>query len=124
MYDITTESHFSAAHCLRNYNGPCENLHGHNWLVRATVKCDALDKSGLGLDFKVLKRRLNDILDGYDHKNLNDAFDAMGESPSSECIARHIYRRLSESLADTKGVRVARVEVQETPGNSAAYYEH
>ena len=126
MYEITTESHFSAAHCLRNYNGPCENLHGHNWQVRATVECETLDKSGLGLDFKILRRLLNAILEEYDHKNLNDAFDALGESPSSECLARHIYKRLSAALlgeAEAEGVRVARVEVQETPGSCAAYYE-
>jgi len=122
MYEITTESHFSAAHRLRNYNGPCENLHGHNWVVRVTVKCEKLDKSGLGIDFKTLKLKLRDILDDYDHRNLNDIFDAMGESPSSECLARHVYRRLVESLSDTEA-KVARVEVQETPGNSAAYYE-
>jgi 6-pyruvoyltetrahydropterin/6-carboxytetrahydropterin synthase len=122
MYEITTESHFSAAHCLRNYNGPCENLHGHNWVVRVTVKCENLDKSGLGIDFKILKRKLCGILGDYDHKNLNDIFDAIGESPSSECLARHIYRRLSESLSDSE-VKVVRVEVQETPGNSAVYYE-
>jgi 6-pyruvoyltetrahydropterin/6-carboxytetrahydropterin synthase len=122
MYEITTEAHFSAAHCLRRYNGPCENLHGHNWLVRVAVKCENLDKSGLGIDFRTLKRHLGGILDDYDHKNLNDIFDKTDESPSSECLARHIYRRLVESLSGTEA-KVVRVEVQETPGNSAAYYE-
>ena len=119
MYEITTESHFSAAHSLRNYNGPCENVHGHNWRVRATVKCDTLDKSGLGIDFKILKRKLNGVLDEFDHSNLNDIID---ESPSSECIARLIYRRLAESIGGDS-VRIVRVEVQETQGNSAVYYE-
>jgi 6-pyruvoyltetrahydropterin/6-carboxytetrahydropterin synthase len=122
MYEITTESHFSAAHCLLNYNGPCENLHGHNWLVRATVRCDTLDRSGLGIDFKTLRRKLGAILEDYDHKNLNDIFGG-GDSPSSECLSRHIYRRLTDSLSSDSEVKVVRVEVQETPGNSAAYYE-
>jgi len=122
MYEITTESHFSAAHSLRNYDGPCENLHGHNWLVRVTVRCEKLDKSGLGIDFKILKRKLGAILQDYDHKNLNDVFGESGDSPSSECLSRRIYRRLSESLSDTEA-ELLRVEVQETPGNSAAYYE-
>ncbi len=122
MYEITTESHFSAAHSLRHYNGPCENLHGHNWLVRVTVRCEALDKSGLGIDFKTLKQKLGVILETYDHKNLNDVFGDPDDSPSSERLSRHIYRRLSESLSDAK-VKLVRVEVQETPGNSAAYYE-
>jgi len=119
MYEITTEAYFCAAHSLLNYEGPCENLHGHNWRVRATVKCEHLDKSGIGVDFKVLKRRLNDILNEFDHRHLNDV---ISESPSSECLARHIYYKLKESLG-IDGVCVARIEVQETPGNSAAYYE-
>ncbi|MCL2182560.1 MAG: 6-carboxytetrahydropterin synthase QueD [Chitinispirillia bacterium] len=119
MYEITTESHFCAAHSLLNYEGPCENLHGHNWQVRATVRCENLDKSGVGIDFKALKRMLNGILDQFDHRHLNTILD---ESPSSECIARHIFYKLKESLG-AGGVSVARVEVQETPGNCAAYYE-
>ena len=122
MYEITTESHFCAAHRLNNYNGPCENLHGHNWLVKATVAGENLDKSGIVIDFKVLKRKLNDILDELDHRNLNDIFDRQNQSPSSEFIARYIYQKLKESI-NSADVRVSRVEVQETPGNSAVYYE-
>jgi 6-pyruvoyltetrahydropterin/6-carboxytetrahydropterin synthase len=97
-------------------------LHGHNWLVRASITCEELNKSGIGIDFKVLKRKLNDILDKFDHRNLNDIFDPLGQSPSSECIARHIYRKLVDSL-NGSGAMVSRVEVHETPGNCAAYYE-
>jgi len=122
MYEITTEAHFSAAHRLRNYNGPCENLHGHNWVVRASVRCEELDKIGLGIDFKILKNRLNAVLDEFDHRDINEAFDPIGLSPSSENIAKYIYDKLNVLLADD-GVKAFRVEVQETPGNCAAYFE-
>ncbi|MDR3012016.1 MAG: 6-carboxytetrahydropterin synthase QueD [Chitinispirillales bacterium] len=124
MYEITTQQHFSAAHRLLHYEGPCENLHGHNWLVRATVKCENLDKSGIAIDFKILKRKLKDILSEFDHKNLNDIFDALNQSPSSERIACYVYHKLADSLSeDGHDARVTRVEVEETPGNCAAYYE-
>jgi 6-pyruvoyltetrahydropterin/6-carboxytetrahydropterin synthase len=74
------------------------------------------------MDFRILRKKLNDILDDFDHRNLNDIFDSMGKSPSSEFIARLIYERLRDSL-EGSGVKVTRVEVQETPGNWAAYYE-
>ena len=122
MFEITTEAHFSAAHRLRNYNGPCENLHGHNWAVRASVRCEALDKSGLGIDFKILKRGLKAVLDEFDHSDINEVFDPLGLSPSSENIAKYIYGKLNALLAGD-GVKAFRVEVQETPGNSAAYFE-
>jgi 6-pyruvoyltetrahydropterin/6-carboxytetrahydropterin synthase len=122
MYEITTETSFSAAHRLKNYRGPCENLHGHNWLVRATVACTQLDESGIGIDFKVLKGKLNEIVDRFDHTDLNKVLDEHELNPSSENIACFIYRQLRAALAGWHGT-VKRVEVFETPGNCAAYYE-
>lgn len=122
MYDITTEAHFSAAHRLLNYSGPCENLHGHNWLVRATFCCSDLDASGIGIDFKILKSALKEIINRYDHKDLNEVRSLAELSPSSENIARHIYKELKKNLSSSNGT-ISRVEVFETPGNCAAYYE-
>ncbi|NLE02171.1 MAG: 6-carboxytetrahydropterin synthase QueD [Fibrobacter sp.] len=122
MYEITTEVQFSAAHRLKNYSGPCENLHGHNWLVKATVRCSNLDISGIGIDFKVLKKHLREIVSNFDHKDLNAVLDPYNLNPSSENIAHFIFDCLKENLSGWDGT-VARVEVFETPGNSAAYYE-
>jgi 6-pyruvoyltetrahydropterin/6-carboxytetrahydropterin synthase len=122
MFEITTEASFSAAHRLKNYKGPCENLHGHNWLVKATVRCVKLDEAGIGIDFKVLKKKLKDIIDEFDHKDLNDVLASVNLNPSSENIAQFIFMKLRESLHYWDGA-VARVEVYETPGNCAAYFE-
>ncbi len=119
MFEITTETSFSAAHRLKNYQGPCENLHGHNWLVRATVRCSELDAAGIGIDFKILKNHLKTIVNQFDHKDLNEVLDL---NPSSENIARFIFGQLKAALASWNG-NVVRVEVQETPGNAAIYYE-
>ena len=122
MYEITTESSFSAAHYLADYNGPCENLHGHNWLVKASVRCEGLNRIGIGVDFKVLRGALRGICDELDHKELNQALKAHGKNPSCENIARHVYERLRAALAG-EDCRVHKVEVFETPGNSATYFE-
>jgi 6-pyruvoyltetrahydropterin/6-carboxytetrahydropterin synthase len=122
MYEISVESSFSAAHRLRNYQGPCENLHGHNWLVRATVRCALLDASGLGIDFRVLKGRLKEVLAEFDHKDLNAVLDQRDINPSSENIARYIFEKLEKQLSGWNGT-VARVEVHETPGSCAVYYK-
>ncbi|MDG5816497.1 6-carboxytetrahydropterin synthase [Chitinispirillales bacterium ANBcel5] len=123
MYEITTESHFSAAHRLRDYSGPCENIHGHNWLVRATYRCSELQKNGIGIDFKILKGKLKDILEEFDHKDLNLVLGGEdGLNPSSENLARYIFEKLEKALVDHSG-SVARVEVHETPGNLAAYFK-
>ena len=123
MYEVTTEAHFSAAHHLRDYNGPCENVHGHNWLVRAAVRCGELNELGLAIDFKELKTRLKGILEKLDHRDINVVFEKEGFNPSSENIARYIYKELEKKLKESNCM-VSRIDVYETPGNCASYFEH
>ncbi len=122
MYEITVETHFSAAHRLRHYHGPCENLHGHNWLVRATVRCKTLDERGIGIDFKELKAVLNSVVEKFDHQDLNIVLEQSEINPSSENISRYIFERMREKLTSYP-VTLVKIEVFETPGNCAAYYE-
>ncbi|HJZ04515.1 MAG TPA: 6-carboxytetrahydropterin synthase, partial [Patescibacteria group bacterium] len=56
MYELTILSDFAAAHNLRGYEGECENLHGHNWKVEVMVTSKELNKIGLAVDFRVLKK--------------------------------------------------------------------
>ena len=50
MFEIKTQAFFAAAHHLLNYEGECENQHGHNWMVEVFVKGDTLDKSNILID--------------------------------------------------------------------------
>ncbi len=122
MYKLMIRTSFAAAHNLINYQGDCENLHGHNWKVDVTVIASELDKAGLGVDFKVLKREAGVIIQELDHKYLNDnpAFDNI--SPSSEHIARYLYHRISERL-NNDVIKVDSVAVWESDNASATYYE-
>jgi 6-pyruvoyltetrahydropterin/6-carboxytetrahydropterin synthase len=122
MYELTTEASFSAAHHLRNYDGPCENVHGHNWLVRITVQCEELNEIGIGVDFGILRQKLREVVGQLDHSDLNAIFDEHHGNPSSELIARHIFYCMKLALA-VLPCTVHRVEVFETPGNSATYLE-
>ncbi len=123
MYEVTTEAHFSAAHHLRDYKGPCENVHGHNWLVRASITCDSLDELGIGIDFKKLRVLLKEVLSKLDHSDINIVFEKEGFNPSSENIARYIYKELEKKLSEPN-CRISRIDVYETPGNCASYFEH
>jgi 6-pyruvoyltetrahydropterin/6-carboxytetrahydropterin synthase len=121
MFEIVTEAGFSAAHHLNCYNGPCEKVHGHNWHVRAIVRCDTLNNLGIGIDFRTLKAALADVLKDLDHSDLNTLFEKKGLNPSSENCARHIFEELETRCAG-ESCTVVRVEVTETPGNTAAYF--
>jgi 6-pyruvoyltetrahydropterin/6-carboxytetrahydropterin synthase len=122
MYEISSEACFSAAHHLKNYRGPCENVHGHNWVVRAFVRCETLNELGIGIDFRSVKNALAETIEKLDHADLNGIFDPLGRNPSSENIAAYIFKKLGPRINGAQS-KVSRVEVSETPGNTAAYFE-
>ena len=116
MYEVKVLSEFSAAHHLREYRGKCEELHGHNWKVEAVVSSATLDKAGMLIDFKELKKSLNEILADLDHKDLNNIDYFKKQNPTSEIIAKYIFDNLSKNIAGLK-----RVSVWETDRSCATY---
>lgn len=122
MYKLKVVTSFAAAHNLNNYQGECENLHGHNWRVEVTVIARELDKAGLGIDFKILKAQTKELLNRLDHKYLNELDCFAGQSPSSENISRFLYQELGKEL-DNGNVKVDMVTVWESDAACASYYE-
>lgn len=122
MYRLKILSSFAAAHNLNNYQGECENLHGHNWRVEVTVGARELDKAGLGIDFKILKARTKELLGNLDHKYLNELTFFSGQSPSSENISRFLYNELAKQLNDGN-IKLEMVTVWESDVACASYYE-
>ncbi len=118
MYEVKIESSFSAAHHLLNYKGNCENQHGHNWKVEVFIKGENLDKSNILVDFKILKKEVNAILDILDHTDLNELEFFKNISPSSETIAKFIYEKVRDVFPN-----VSKVSVWETPTSCASYFE-
>jgi len=122
VYNLTIRTSFAAAHNLINYQGDCENLHGHNWKVEVSVTANDLDRAGLGIDFKVLKREAGAIINELDHKYLNENPAFQNVSPSSEHISRYLYHRISERI-NNDNIKVASITVWESDNASACYYE-
>ena len=120
MYQVTIETHFSAAHYLRNYHGRCENLHGHNWKIEVTVSSDKLDEAGMALDFSILKEKTKAILEQLDHRNLNEIEPFTEINPSSENIAYFLFNLLTQNLRDYP-VTLTRVTVWESQNSKASY---
>jgi 6-pyruvoyltetrahydropterin/6-carboxytetrahydropterin synthase len=106
MYSIKIEADFSAAHNLRGYKGKCEDLHGHNWKVEVKVTQNKLDKTGMLMDFKILKHIVYGILEKLDHKYLNNISYFKKVNPTSENIARYIYDNLKSAIPCLKSVTV------------------
>jgi len=94
MYSLKVEGSFSSAHNLRGYKGKCEELHGHNWRIEVIVKSEELNNIGIVVDFKELKQKLNAVLEELDHKYLNKLAYFKKVNPTSENIAKYIYKKL------------------------------
>ena len=123
MYELTVTRDFSAAHFLRNYHGKCVRLHGHNCKVRLVVRGSQLDAAGMVVDFGVMKRMLDQVLQTLDHRCLNELAAFSELSPSCENLARYVFDECTQHLAAGKYLTPARVEVFETETNKVAYWQ-
>ena len=123
LWRLTVRGEFASAHALRHYQGKCESLHGHNYSVEMVVEGETLTPdTELVVDFTVLKKELRAELALIDHVNLNEypPFDLV--NPSSENLARFLYRNMKTRLADMP-VRLNSLTVGETAMQSATYME-
>lgn len=130
MFEVRVTADFAAAHFLKDYNGKCENLHGHNYKVYAHVRGNKLNEGGMLLDFTKLKSALRLVCKNLDHTNLND-FDYFEQNPSAERIAKYIYEQIIQLLLkegidisyknQTEDVFLYAIDVFETDTSRARY---
>lgn len=74
------------------YNHPA---HGHNYMVEVTVVGEVDPKTGMVVNLFDLKRILLDVLEEFDHKNLNlDMSYFKDRIPTSENLARLLWTKL------------------------------
>lgn len=107
MYNIKTSLEISASHCLSlPYNSPCQNSHGHNWIITLHLKGEEVNAYGMLIDFTTIKKMVKDKMD---HKDLNEVFDF---NPTAENIARWLVEEIPHCW---------KAEVEETKGNYASY---
>lgn len=137
MYQLKTESCFDGAHFLTDYDGKCENLHGHRWRVVAYIETDELQAEGqmkdMVIDFADFKRALRELTEELDHMFIVEEGSLAPETLA--CLERETFRLFmvpfrttSENFAryfcgklEERGFTVSQVEVYETPMNCAIY---
>jgi len=138
MYIISKEFSFEAAHRLgKQYQGKCNNIHGHSWKCLVKVSCNKLDQYSMGFDFGDLKAILKPIEDELDHcimlvKSDEELVKAMGawgmkkvvflQNPTSEVVAKYIYQKVQKELPDH--VKMHSVLVNETCTSGCEYTEN
>lgn len=118
MWYLQKTINIAAGHHLKNYNGPCATPHGHNYNVTVYCRAHELDKVGMVIDFRDIKK----IVKEYDHIDIctlpefaykGDEF-TRETNATAENIAKHIYHKVPYCY---------KVDVEETPGSIITYTE-
>lgn len=96
--DVFKSFTFEAAHVLPNVppGHKCARLHGHSFRVEVHVSGPVDDDSGWVMDFADIKAAADPVRDALDHRYLNDIEGL--ENPTSENVARHIWKLLKPRL--------------------------
>lgn len=119
MFTISVETHFCASHQLTLPNGSKETLHSHNWLVTANVCSEKLNGIGLVMDFRRLKKMLDNIVSRFGDAPLEKIDYFRQNGSSAENVAKYIYENLEPKLP--KAVKLRHIKVVEEPGFSAKF---
>lgn len=120
MYELSVDSHFAAAHCLRDYKGDCARLHGHTWKVTVIIEAGTINEIGICIDFKDVARALDEIVGRFDHQTLNNLDEFREMNPTAENLGKLIFNLLSEKL-ESDNVRVLSVTVAESDRYRVTY---
>ena len=134
MIRVTRKYCFSASHRLHapglsasenaELYGKCNNPygHGHNYQIEVSARGPVEDRSGRALDPRALDRLVKEqVIEPFDQQNLNASSTIFEELvPTTENLAREIYRRLAVSWQSAFPGRwpvLEKVRIAETPRN-------
>ncbi|MFZ0694230.1 MAG: 6-carboxytetrahydropterin synthase QueD [Alphaproteobacteria bacterium] len=96
--DVFKTFTFEAAHRLPHVpeGHKCARLHGHSFRVEVHVSGEVDGKTGWVMDFADIKAAFDPVRERIDHRYLNDIEGL--ENPTSENVARYIWRALAPRL--------------------------
>ncbi len=130
-YEIVKHVDFCFGHRLIDYDGKCNQPHGHNGRVEIRLAADELDELGMVADFRDVRHAVGGWIDAHiDHRMvlrrddpLIGAIEALGqqvfemdENPTTENMARLLYDKVAEL-----GFPVVSLTLWETPDSHATY---
>jgi len=115
--DIFRVFQIEAAHSLPNVpeGHKCARLHGHSFRIEVHVSGPVGERAGWVMDFADLRRVFQPLYDRLDHHHLNEIEGL--ENPTSENLARWIWKELKPGLAG-----LSKIVVQETCNAGCVYF--
>jgi len=124
---ISREFSFEMAHVLKDYDGPCRNIHGHSYRLFVTLsgypsQKQGDPKNGMVMDFSDLKRIVEkEIINVFDHAvALSSSFREKSNDFSGSIFGNIVfldYQPTCENLVADFAVRIA----ENLPGGVELY---
>lgn len=143
--EVSKEIEIDMGHTVTLHESKCKHLHGHRFLIRATVQGELIkagSQTGMVIDFSNLKKAMMKVIDEpYDHAFAiwkedpraslltqahelwhNDIrkFHVLDFPPTAENLAKHWFIELQAELLSA-GIVMTKIEVYETPSSCAIY---
>ena len=128
---LTRRYIFSASHRLhadsltdqqnRAVYGKCNNPygHGHNYALEVTVSGQVNPATGMVCNLVDLDEAVRrEVLDRFDHVNLNLSPEFVSEVPTTENLSEVIYDLLKQNF---KAAHLEKIRLEETAMNSFEY---
>lgn len=142
---ISKEIEIDMGHTVTLHESKCRHLHGHRFLIRATVEGELISKgasTGMVIDFSALKAAMVKVIDEpFDHAfavwkddprralleqahelwhNDINKFHVLPFVPTAENLAKHWFGELYKELTP-QGIALIKLDVYETPSSCATY---
>jgi len=139
---VTREFTFEMSHVLRNYDGPCRNVHGHSYRLFVTlsgtpVNDDTSPKNGMVMDFTELKnivmKKIVTLFDhsvvisrDFDREKMEMLTKTFGNTvivdyqPTCENLVKDFAQRLIDEMPE--GVRLHSLKLYETAKSYAEWF--
>ncbi len=105
----------------RQCYGKCNHAHGHghNYFLAVTVSGPIMPETGMVCDLAVLDAAVKrEILDRFDHQNLNQLQDFSSTVPTTENLAIRLHQILSRVPLPA---HLESIRIEETAKNSFEY---
>lgn len=120
MYSLSLKKEIDAEHLLPFAGVIEEKKHVHEYKIEVKLKGEELQEEGYLIDLKELDRILDDVLEEYEGKFLNDLKKFEGKNPTAENFSRELWKDIASAL-DAENVETVSVRVWEGGHASASY---
>lgn len=142
-WNIMKRLRVSCGHRLSKHEHLCRNIHGHNLYVDVYLSSGSLNKNDMVIDFSVLKKWVECILEPFDHATLLNTKDnktiytlkaldykiltpVYDCDPTAEVLCKYVYQDIKSKLVSKSeyfGIEVKKVGIWENEFSYAEYEE-